>query len=194
MNLSTVFEGRNKIGMNNSISSSSIGYATYMGNNNNLDKVIIGRFCSIGSNIQVINGKHPTKCFVSTHPAFFSTRKQSGFTYVDKNLFDEDTKVNDEFNLVIENDVWIGTNVSILGGVTIKNGAIIGANSLVIEDCKPYFIYAGVPAKKIGQRFTDEQIEILEKIKWWQKDKQWIQHYSDKFNDINEFIEVLKNV
>nr|WP_243207822.1 MULTISPECIES: CatB-related O-acetyltransferase [Paeniclostridium] len=133
-------------------------------------------------------GTHPTKIFVSTHPAFFSLKKQAGFTYVEKQLFDESNNENKAFKVIIGNDVWIGDNVSLISGVKIGNGAIIGANSLVTKDCKPYYIYGGVPAKKIGQRFTDEQITILNELKWWDRSEEWIIDNIDKFSNIDEFI------
>lgn len=71
---------------------------------------------------------------------------------------------------VIGNDVWIGENVTILPGVHIGDGAIIGANSVVSKDVKPYSIVAGNPIKEIKKRFNDEQIKILENIKWWDWD------------------------
>lgn len=68
---------------------------------------------------------------------------------------------------VIGNDGWIGENVTILPGIHIGDGAIIGANSVVSKNVKPYTVVAGNPIKEIRKRFTDEQIEVLEKIKWW---------------------------
>lgn len=188
LNFKTVLEGGNHIGQNNIISNSYIGYGTYTGINNNLASMRIGKYCSIASNINLIMGTHPTKVFVSTHPAFFSLKKQAGFTYVEKQLFDESNNEDKEFEVIIGNDVWIGDNVSLISGVKIGNGAIIGANSLVTKDCKPYYIYGGVPAKKIGQRFTDEEINILNELKWWDKSEQWIIDNIDKFSNIDEFI------
>ena len=70
---------------------------------------------------------------------------------------------------VIGNDVWIGQNATILPGVHIGNGAIIGANSVVGSDVDSYTVVVGNPAKVIRKRFNKELIDILEKIKWWDK-------------------------
>lgn len=68
---------------------------------------------------------------------------------------------------VIGNDVWIGQNVTIMPGVIIGDGAIIAANSTVVKSVEPYSIYSGNPAKFIKKRFSDEKIEFLLKLEWW---------------------------
>lgn len=68
---------------------------------------------------------------------------------------------------VIGNDVWIGQNVTIMPGVIIGDGAIIAANSTVVKSVEPYSIYGGNPAKFIKKRFSDEKIEFLLKLEWW---------------------------
>ena len=70
---------------------------------------------------------------------------------------------------VIDNDVWIGQNATILPGVHIGDGAIVGANSVVGSDVAPYTIVAGNPAKPLRKRFDDELIQILLELKWWDK-------------------------
>ena len=70
-------------------------------------------------------------------------------------------------HIYVENDVWIGANSTIMSGVKIGNGAVIGANSMVTKDVPPYAIVAGNPAKLIKYRFTEEQIVSLLKIEWW---------------------------
>ena len=70
---------------------------------------------------------------------------------------------------IIGNDVWIGQNATILPGVHIGDGAIIGANSVVGSDIPPYSIAVGNPARIIRQRFDDEMIDLLLRFKWWDK-------------------------
>ena len=70
---------------------------------------------------------------------------------------------------VVGNDVWIGQNVTILPGVHIGDGAIIGANSVVGSNVEPYTIVVGNPVKPIRKRFDNELIDIMEKLKWWDK-------------------------
>jgi virginiamycin A acetyltransferase len=68
---------------------------------------------------------------------------------------------------IIGNDVWIGQNATILPGVKIGDGAIIGMKSVVGSDVEPYTIVAGNPAKVIRKRFDEELIELMLKLKWW---------------------------
>ena len=70
---------------------------------------------------------------------------------------------------IIGNDVWIGQNATILPGVRIGDGAIIGANSVVGSNVEPYTIVVGNPAKVLRKRFDEELIDIMEKLKWWDK-------------------------
>jgi len=81
--------------------------------------------------------------------------------------------------------VWIGQNVTILPGVHIENGVIIGANSVVASDIPAYSIVAGNPAKKIRKRFPDAIIERLQKLAWWDKDITWITKNIDNLMTAN---------
>jgi serine acetyltransferase len=69
--------------------------------------------------------------------------------------------------VIIGNDVYIGYNVTILSGVTIGDGAVVGACSVLTEDVPPYAIVAGNPARLIRYRFKEESIQKLLKIRWW---------------------------
>ena len=91
---------------------------------------------------------------------------------------------------MICNDVWIGTNAIILKDVTVGDGAIIGAGSIVTKSVPPYSIVAGNPAKIVKYRFNNDEIEALLKIKWWE----WPDHIIEKNIDnfylpISQFIE-----
>lgn len=195
INRKAVFEGRNYLSTNSRLISSYIGFASYLGENTIIRKAKIGRYTSIGPDVKCIFGKHPTNTFVSTHPAFFSTRKQSGFSFVQEQLFDEYEKALDSeggYQIFIGNDVWIGANVSIMDGVEIGDGAIIASNSLIVKDIEPYSIVGGVPAKTIKHRFDSEHISFLLDFKWWEKDFDWIEKNSKLFQNIELFKENLR--
>ena len=128
----------------------------------NNDKLIIGKFCQIASGVEfIMNGANHQMNSVSTFP-FYTLEgwKQTPPTQNDLPI---------KGDTVIGNDVWIGQNATILPGVRIGDGAIIGANSVVGSNVEPYTIVAGNPARMIRKRFDDELIDILEKIKWWDK-------------------------
>lgn len=143
------------------VSYTSIGSYTYIANATEISKTIIGKFCSIGSEVKIGTGKHPIN-FISTSPVFYSaSKKQLGFSFTDEQLYDEYQ------NCKIGNDVWIGTRVLILDGVTVGDGVIIAANSVVTRDVEPYSIIGGSPAKLIRKRFDEQTIKILQESEWW---------------------------
>ena len=85
--------------------------------------------------------------------------------------------------IVIEDDVWIGSNSVILSGVKIGRGAVIGAGSIVTKNVPKYAIVAGNPAKVIKMRFNDEEISKLEKLKWWEWSYDRIKENADFLKD-----------
>ncbi|AOH55862.1 hypothetical protein ABE28_015985 [Peribacillus muralis] len=190
VNFNTVLEGRNVIHNNVSFSNSKLGYGTYIGKDSKLTNSLIGRYCSIAENVKLITGGHPTNTFVSTHPAFFSTLKQSGFSYVTDTKFNEFkySDINDMYAVTIGNDVWIGADVKIIGGVNIGDGAIIATGAVVANDLEPYNIYGGVPARRIGTRFTEEEKAFLLSFKWWERETEWISENAFLFSDIKKFM------
>ena len=128
----------------------------------NHDKLIIGKFCSVacGAAFLFTSANHTMKS-LSTYPfpLFF---EQWG---LDKaNVTDAWDNKGD---IVIGNDVWIGYEAVILSGVTVGDGAIIGARAVVTKDVPAYTVVGGVAAKPIRKRFSDEVIEKLLALKWW---------------------------
>ena len=126
----------------------------------NGDKLIIGKFCQIAKGVEfVMNGANHQMNAVSTFP-FYTLE---GWDMAPLKMEDLPLKGD----TVIGNDVWIGQNATILPGVHVGDGAIIGASSVVAGDVPPYTIVAGNPAKQIRKRFDDELIDYLLKLKWW---------------------------
>ena len=126
------------------------------------DKLIIGKFCQIAAGVEfVMNGANHQMNAVSTFP-FYTLE---GWDMEPPAMADMPLKGD----TVVGNDVWIGQNATILPGVHIGDGAIIGANSVVGRDVPPYTIVAGNPANILRKRFDDEIVELLLKFKWWNK-------------------------
>lgn len=185
-NQRSIFEGANVVHKGACVSSSIVGYGTYVGENTFLPNCLIGRFCSIASNVKVVVATHPTSKFVSTSPMFFSTLKQSGESFCKEQKFEEHLTVDNRY-LIIGNDVWIGENAMIKGGIRIGDGAIVAMGACVTNDVPPYAIVGGVPAKIIRYRFTEEQINYLKDLQWWNKPLDWIERNASDFENISEF-------
>lgn len=163
------------------ISNSSIGDGTYIADYSRISNASIGKFCSIASHVSIGLGRHPSSDFVSTHPAFFSTSKQAGFTFSDKDYFSESVPIN------IGHDVWIGAQAIVLDGVTIGNGAVVAAGAVVTKDVPAYAIVAGVPAKVLKYRFTEVEIETLNRTQWWNEDFKFLASKFRLMHDVHEF-------
>lgn len=182
----TFLEGNNTIG-NNSTFVGKMGFASYIGSNSHINAKI-GRYCSIAGDVKTVSGTHPTADFVSTHPAFFSTRMQAGFTYVSEEKFRQWVYADNEGHcVVVGNDVWIGQGVTLLQGVTIGDGAIVASGAVVAKDVPPYAIVGGVPARVIRYRFDEKTVERLLEFKWWDRPEEWIRDNAESFDNITKF-------
>ena len=125
------------------------------------DKLIIGKFCAIAEGITfLMNGANHRMDCITTYPFNIFG---GGWEKVTPTL----EQLPYRGNTVIGNDVWIGQNVTIMPGVKIGDGSIIATNSTVTKNVDAYSIIGGNPAKLIKKRFSDEIIEMLLKIKWW---------------------------
>ena len=128
----------------------------------NGDSLRIGKFCSIacGAKFLFASANH-TQTSVSTYPfpIFFEEW--------DLDIGDVTSAWDHKGDIVIGNDVWIGYEAVVMAGVTIGDGAIIGARAVVTKDVPPYTIVGGVPAREIRRRFSDDVIARLLELKWW---------------------------
>lgn len=160
-----------------------VGDYSYIARNALIDQTSIGKFCSIGPNFVSGKGLHPTTS-VSTAPMFYSTLRQNGMTLVAENKFEEIKRVT------IGNDVFIGANVFVRDGVVIGDGAIVAAGAVVVDDVPPYAIVGGVPARVIRMRMSDDQIEKMLKIKWWDFDDGKLHLVAQHVGDVEGFLRV----
>lgn len=155
VDMHTEFCGQNFINDNARLISTRIGKYSYVSPNTIIIDTEIGHYCSIGPNCIIGTGKHPLD-ELSTSPFIYNQRLFSG------------RNKEDFARVEIGHDVWIGANVTILGGLKIGNGAVIGANSLVTKDIEPYGIAFGSPACVKKYRFKSDKIERLSQQKWWE--------------------------
>lgn len=157
----TKFSEYNALHQNAIVSRTTLGRFTYI-TGASVSNAIIGQFCSIGPGTKIGGlGTHPVK-WATTHPAFYSTRKQAGVSFVKTDQFQENVGP-----VKIGNDVWIGANVLIIDGIKVGDGAIIAAGAVVNRDVDPYAIVGGVPARIIRYRFSPAVIKRFLELKWW---------------------------
>ena len=129
----------------------------------NRDRLIIGKFCSIACGVKFFfNSANHTQSSLSTYP-FPIFYEEWG---VDRGHVTQ--AWDNKGDIVIGNDVWIGYEAVVLAGVTVGDGAIIGARALVTKDVPPYTIEGGVPARIIRRRFPEDTIAKLLKLQWWE--------------------------
>lgn len=147
-----------------------------------ISDLYIGRYCSIAQNVIVDCGFHHRVDFVTTYPLNVFFEKLKHITGHPKSKGD----------VVIGNDVWIGEGTILMGGITIGDGAVIGAGSLVTKNVEPYQIVGGVPARFIKNRFPAEQVAKLLKLKWWDKEEDEIVKIGEKLmsNDLEGLFKI----
>lgn len=128
----------------------------------------VGRYCSIAKGLKILGVRHPME-WITT----------SSFTYdhnfiIYKDLVDAEgssfktkRRPSQSDHVVIGHDVWIGADVTLKPGITIGNGSVIAASSMVVKDVPPYSVVGGNPAKVIKSRFDVTTINILSSVEWW---------------------------
>lgn len=124
--------------------------------------VTIGNYCSFAPGVSVLSQRDHDIHRTSTYP------------FHEKLGLGNPGCATGKGPIKIGNDVWVGMNATILSGVNIGDGAVIGAGSVISKDVRPYSIVAGNPAKEIGQRFNEETIGLLLRLKWWEWDEKKI--------------------
>lgn len=168
------------------LTKTKIGRYSYVNTGSTINNCVIGNFCSIGGGAKIGLGRHPIN-MVSTSPLFYSKQTIFGKNWVENEPVFEKT-----LPITIGNDVWIGANAIIMGGINIGDGAVIAAGAIVTRDVEPYNIVGGIPAKFIKKRFDDETIAQLLLIKWWAKDDDFLKNNITKFANKDIFIEINK--
>lgn len=163
----------------------TVGRYTYFAADSVIANSRVGAFCSVGPEIRVGLGRHPSRDYVSTYPSFYSRNSAGTIDLGVHTDFEEYQPIS------IGNDVLISARSMILDGVTIGNGAIVGAGAVVVKDVPAYAVVVGTPAQLVRKRFNDEQIEFLELLKWWDRDVAWIKEHAKLFRDINLLMEAV---
>lgn len=174
-----------EIGRRNIISNSQIGTGTSTQSNTTIRFAKVGKYCAIAWNVTIGAPNHDFK--------------RLAMAELDRIFSGEDHEHLSSFDTLdcnIGNDVWIAAGAHVLRGVKVSDGAVIAANAVVTKDVPPYAIVAGVPAKIVKYRFSDEQIKSLLDIKWWDFTGEKLLEARHLFNgDLDdETIEQLKHI
>lgn len=124
-------------------------------------KLYIGAYCSIAGDVEIFLGGNHRLDWITTYPFNVLNHNFQNGKFITGHP-------STKGDVRIENDVWIGSGVKILSGVHIGNGAVVAAYSVVTKNIGAYEIWGGNPAKLIRKRFSDEIIEELLNIQWWE--------------------------
>jgi virginiamycin A acetyltransferase len=141
--------------------------------------ITIGNYCSIATQCSFVLSNHDIS-LVTTSPCSH------------KSVFSHGVGNPTSFargDIVIENDVWIGANVTIMDNVHIGNGAVIAAGSIVTKNVPAYAIVGGNPARVIKYRFNEEQIKGLQETQWWNLDEDVLETLDPWTRNVDEFID-----
>ncbi len=151
-----------EVGARTRMLESAMGDYSYIVQDGEITYSRIGKFCSIASHVRINPGNHPM-----WRPS------QSHFTYRSSRYWEDAEDDAEIFEwrqsqiVEIGHDVWIGHGAVILAGRSIGTGSVIAAGAVVTADVAPYTIVAGVPAKPVRRRFTEQQAHAIESVAWW---------------------------
>ncbi|MCU4925105.1 CatB-related O-acetyltransferase [Halobacteria archaeon AArc-dxtr1] len=164
----------------------SVGRRTNLEPNCDLiGEIDIGKYCAIARQSTFQQTNH-------------YTRKPSMQIRLYDDVLDSNLPPTADGPITVGNDVWIGTQSIVLSGVTIGDGAIVGAGAVVTDDVEPYAVVAGVPAERIGWRFPRAVREALLELEWWEWDEQTIQENAAFFEadlyDMDDVVDALRSI
>jgi acetyltransferase-like isoleucine patch superfamily enzyme len=155
-------------------------------------KIVIGKYCAIANNFKIntLNHDYNYPCLQGTFYKNFFKKKHPG-------ELPPITKVRTKGDVIIGNDVWVGEDVWVSSGITIGSGCVIGAKSVITKDLPPYTICCGVPCKPVKKRYSEDVVNFLLELKWWNWSNEKIKN-NEKFfylnlnnYNINEIIKII---
>jgi chloramphenicol O-acetyltransferase type B len=133
-------------------------------------RVCIGAYCSIATGARFVVGGNHRPDWISTYPFRVMWGMSGAWT---------DGHPRPERDIVVGNDVWIGLDALILPGARIGDGAVVGARAVVTGEVRPYAIVGGVPAREVRRRFSDEEVDALLRLRWWEWSEDRVRKHVD---------------
>lgn len=156
------------------IGNSIIGARSSIGRYSKLRRVNMGKFCSVSWDVTIGAAAHALD-HVPTH--MFWHLEQFGISHT--------TSASElEIPEIVGNDVWLGCCSVIKSGVSIGDGAVVGANSFVDKDVPPYAIVAGSPARVLRYRFSEDVCDVLQRLAWWDWDDEYLRDHLEFSNNL----------
>jgi phosphonate metabolism protein (transferase hexapeptide repeat family) len=161
---------------------SAIGDYTYLMDRVQLDYATVGKFGSVATDARLGPTNHPMDRPTAHHFTYRAGRYDLGE--------DDDAVFEWRADNPVEvgHDVWIGHGAIVLPGVTIGNGAVVGSGAVVTGDVDPYTVVAGVPAERIGRRFSAEVAARVEATEWWHWDHDTLRDRLESFRHLDQFL------
>ena len=159
-----------------------VGINVGIGDNVHFIRTKIGNYCQIGRGTIAAIGEHRFRDGFATSSSFFSKNPGTGLSLYQTEF--TELKLADPENgwcIVLENDVWVGAGSILFSGITLANGTVIGAGSIVTKSTEPYGIYMGSPAKLVAYRFDEEKRKELLESKWWDKSFDELREFAKKY-------------
>lgn len=160
VNKDSILHKNSRVLSNSILNNVELGSFSYIGKDSVIQNCKIGKYCSLAQGVMIGLGSHPIH-FVSTSPIIYKSKNTFRISLIENDTYEHEYKFTK-----IGNDVWIGTRAIIMDGISVSQGAVIAAGSIVTKDVPPYAIVAGVPAKIIKYRFDNDVINELLNINY----------------------------
>lgn len=157
-----------------------LGEYSYTADKRDIGQLTVGRYCQIATDVKIFDRYD--------HPCTANHNLVANFPFSEMFHIDYPSCYHRGDGVFIENDVWIGTGAILFSGITIGNGAIVGAFSVVTKDVPPFAVVVGNPAKIVRYRFNTGIRNKLLKIKWWNWDKEKVTSNINDMLDVKSFV------
>ena len=172
-----------ELGDHCTVEETDLGDYTYLFGSNDVIFAKLGKFNSIATGVRINPVNHPMRERAAAHHLTYRAAHYG--------LGEDDPSIiqwRRSRKVVTGNDVWIGHNAVIMGGVALGDGAVVGAGAVVTHNVAPYEIVGGVPAQHIGWRYNNDTIAALLRIRWWDWTREQLQKQLPDLNDVSTLI------